>query len=51
MKLKTTIEVPEALWNEFATKSIEKEKRSGKRNAIICKMIALYNEGKLQVRA
>ena len=51
MKLKTTIEVPETLWNAFATESIKREKRSGKRNAIICKMIALYNDGKLQVKA
>ena len=51
MKLKTTIEVPETLWNAFATESIKREKRSGTRNAIICKMIALYNDGKLRVKA
>ena len=50
-QMKTTIEVPETLWNAFAIESIKREKRSGTRNAIICKMIALYNDGKLQVKA
>lgn len=51
VRLKTTIQVPEELWNAFANKTIEVEKRSGKRNAIICNMIKLYVSGKLKVSA
>ena len=49
--LKTTLEVPDALWNDFAMKALEKEKKSGKRNAIVLKLIKGYLEGRFQVRA
>ncbi len=50
MDLKTTIDVPEDLWNKFATESIRREKRSGKRNAIICKAIQLYVDEDLDIK-
>jgi hypothetical protein len=48
-ELKTTIDIPDEIWNRFATLSIEKTGRSGQRNKIINKLIQLYNDGKVKV--
>jgi hypothetical protein len=49
--LKTTLDVPDPLWNKFEHTALDREGRGGKRNAIMCKLIQGYIDGKFPVKA